>query len=132
MNRQIGNDFVLKKDEIHVWHAQLGGLENSLDAFLEMLSKKELKRAHSFKFEKDRNKYIAGHGILRILLGRYTNLEPGKIQFSYGEFGKPGLAGLEEGEGLQFNYSQSGDAALCAFTIDGSLGVDIEKIRHIP
>jgi 4'-phosphopantetheinyl transferase len=69
---------------------------------------------------------VAGRGQLRVLLGRYLGLEPGAVDFAYGEQGKPAVAA---GDGLEFNLARSGSLAVVAVTAGLPVGVDVERIR---
>jgi len=70
---------------------------------------------------------------LRILLSRYTGLEPSAVRFRYGPRGKPFLleAGRENKPRIQFNLSDSSDVAVFGFASDREIGVDIERVRHV-
>src|SRR6266540_1048589 len=83
----------LASDEIHVWCAGLDELVADLPAFARPLSESERKRADRFQFERDRNRFIVRHGLLRMILGRYLNIEPERVAFSYEARGKPVLSG---------------------------------------
>ncbi len=48
-----------------------------------------------FRFERDRQRFIAAHGVLRDLLGRYLETQPGGIRYVYNAFGKPVFGGLK-------------------------------------
>jgi 4'-phosphopantetheinyl transferase len=89
-------------------------------------------RADRFYFERDRKHFIVGRGLLRAILGRYLDLEPAQVQFSYGPRGKPALANIGTGGALCFNLSHSNGLALYAVTHDRNLGIDLEYIRPMP
>jgi 4'-phosphopantetheinyl transferase len=90
------------------------------------LSVDESERAWRFKFARDRQRFSTTRCLLRGVLGRYLDREPGSIAFAYGPQGKPSL---ENGaSGLEFNVSHSGGLAVFAFS-DRPLGVDLEAER---
>lgn len=100
----------------------------------ETLAPDERQRAERFHFERDRRRFIVGRGVLRRILGRYLALEPNRLQFCYGPWGKPALAGIsttQEGQ-FCFNLAHSQSLALYAVTCERELGVDIEYIRAVP
>ncbi|MEP6707251.1 MAG: 4'-phosphopantetheinyl transferase superfamily protein [Pyrinomonadaceae bacterium] len=68
-------------------------------------------------------------GILRRLLGRYLEMEPDRLRFSYGPHGRPALVEPDVGRGLCFNLSHSNGLALYAFTRHREIGIDIERVR---
>lgn len=97
------------------------------------LTPDERLRVERFHFERDRQRFIVGRGILRMILGQYLGLEPGRLQFCYGPHGKPALAGTFTGQTgrLCFNLAHSQNLALYAVTCEREIGVDIEYIRAI-
>jgi len=114
---------------VHVWRAPLDPPEMTVARLAETLSEDERQRANRFVFERDRRRFTVARGVLRSLLARYLGSSPDRLRFSYGPFGKPGLA---EGSGtgpLCFNASHSGDLALYAVTVGREVGVDVERIR---
>jgi len=121
----LSEDFALADGEAHVWHASLDVPEARLDELMACLSEDELARAARFKFERDRNRYIAGRGLLRHTLAGYLRTNPAVIRFDYGSQGKPFLPG----EPLQFNLSHSSGQALYAVSLDIELGIDIERLN---
>lgn len=116
-------------NEIHVWQARLDREADALRQLEATLSSDEIARARRFHFERDRNHYIVGRGILRELLGKYLGQDPAALEFSYGEHGKPQLAGANASSGLSFNLSHSGGLAVYAFAKERNLGIDVEQIR---
>jgi 4'-phosphopantetheinyl transferase len=116
-------------DEIHVWQAWLDRDAEAVVRMESTLSPDEIARADRFRFEKDKNHYIVGRGLLRELLGNYLSEDPKRLEFAYGEYGKPLLAGDHASSGLAFNLSHSGGLAAYAFAINRNLGIDVEKIK---
>lgn len=125
-------DLELATNEIHVWRASLDQPLSRFHRLRQTLSMDERMRAERFHFEQDRKRFIVGRGILRTILGRYLNVEPDRLQFCYGKNGKPMLADTFSKMTIFFNMSDSGRLALYAFSRDGEIGVDIEKICDNP
>jgi 4'-phosphopantetheinyl transferase len=119
----------LESGEMHVWRVTLVQPASALKYFLSILSSDEEARAESFYFEKDRNRFIAAHGVLRTILSRYLNVPPERLRFCYGRYGKPALAEDPGGRAIRFNMSHSHELALYAVTRDREVGVDLEYIR---
>jgi 4'-phosphopantetheinyl transferase len=116
--------------EVHVWCATPAALSQHLSSFHSLISVAERDRADKFRFAADREGYIIRHGILRIILSRYLELEPTRIEFVHGYAGKPALKA--DRVPLFFNDSHSRELALFAFTGGCPIGVDIECVRPIP
>lgn len=121
----------LPEEEVHVWYASLGGDPQLPGRLLPLLSSDERQRAERFYFEADRQRWIAARGTLRILIGRYLDLEPQALKFTYGPFGKPGLDEASGARSLQFNVSHSEDFGVWAFARSQPVGVDAERIRSV-
>lgn len=117
-------DLKLETNEAHIWAMRIDA-ENVWQVS-ELLSPDERARAARFHFERDRRRYMASRGVLRVLLGDYLQIAAEKIRFEYGEFGKPAVSGEKE---IKFNLSHSGDVALFSFTRQREIGVDIEQIK---
>jgi len=96
------------------------------------LSIDERSKAGRFHFEEHRRRFIARHGILRLILGCYLSVEPSAIRFCYEKNGKPRLQNAFGKTDIQFNLSHSGGLALYVFTRDHEVGVDLERIRDFP
>jgi len=122
----------LADDEIHVWCAALDKLASELPAFVRPLSESERKRAEQFRFDRDRNRFIVRHGVLRMILGGYLNIEPALVTFAYESRGKPIVSGQAIRSRFHFNVSHSNGLALIAGTRQAALGVDIEHVRLVP
>ncbi|HXT40634.1 MAG TPA: hypothetical protein VN887_11535, partial [Candidatus Angelobacter sp.] len=73
----------LGAEEVHVWCAALDGIVCELSPLAETLSACEHRRAERFQFDRDRIRFIARRGLLRVLLGRYLRADPVQIEFCY-------------------------------------------------
>lgn len=89
-------------------------------------------RASRFVFERDRDRFVAGRGMLRLLLGRYVGVAPERVVFDIAFAGKPFVRNETEGSPVQFNLSHSDRWALLGVTRAGAIGVDIEAHRELP
>lgn len=122
----------LSRDIIHIWRAELTQTAEIRECLAAVLSEDELQRAERFYFERERNRFIIGRGILRTILARYLNIEAREIEFCYGSWGKPALANSQKQSRLYFNVSHSGGIALYAIAHEREVGIDIEQIREMP
>jgi len=118
----------LTDSEIQVWSSSLDISDAKLDVCRCVLNESEMERALRFHFEKDQRHFIASRGVLRFLLGAYTQKEPSQIRFEYGEKGKPCLS--DAPSELQFNVSHSHGRALWGFTKHRRLGIDLEFVQR--
>jgi len=125
------NNLMLSEDDVHIWRAQLDLPAAQIQQLLHTLSTDEQQRADRFYFDKDKNHFIAGRGLLRTLLARYLDLEAVQLKFAYSSRGKPTLATTSLGGKIDFNLSHSRGMALYAFTRNRQIGVDLEYIRSV-
>ncbi len=117
------------QDDIHLWQASLQLPKPILCELEASLSPDESERASSYRFPRDKHRFVAARGILRSLLGAYLGKDRTDIRFSYGPWGKPGLFLVQGKVQLHFNISHSKDQALFAFSTYRELGVDLEEQR---
>jgi 4'-phosphopantetheinyl transferase len=120
---------VLRKDEVHVWRVALDQARPRERRLRQTLSQEEHERAARFHFQRDRERFIVARGLLRLILGRYLDVKPSQLQFSYGPHGKPALASECGVNALRFNLSHSHELALYAVTRGRDVGVDVEHVR---
>lgn len=121
----------VSQGQVHLWKVQLSQADSELQHLEESLSFDERARAERFFFERDRRRFIAARGHLRIILSRYLRMGPGALVFSYGPRGKPFLTQPLEARTLKFNLSHSGDLGLIAVTQGRDIGVDLEEVHTI-
>ncbi|MBW4433528.1 MAG: 4'-phosphopantetheinyl transferase superfamily protein [Pelatocladus maniniholoensis HA4357-MV3] len=124
-------NLTLLPDDVHVWRISLERPKSEMQALQTTLSSDEIARAQRFYFEQHRQRFIAGRGILRTILGRYLDVEPQAVQFTYEVRGKPLLADSFADGGLSFNLSHSEDLALCGVSRNRKIGIDVEHMRSV-
>jgi 4'-phosphopantetheinyl transferase len=123
------NSLTLGSGEVHVWRASLNRTEAQVEILKHTLAAEELRSAGRYRFHKDREHFIVAHGLLRTILARYLDMEPGQLRFCYGPHGKPALE-VEPGEDtLSFNLSHSHGLALFAVSRGRELGIDLEYVQ---
>jgi 4'-phosphopantetheinyl transferase len=115
--------------DVYVWCVSLEVDKASLESFQQLLSKEERNKIKRLRFEKARNNFIAARYYLRHIVAPILNANPEDLEFQYGPYGKPLLAGKFESTGTCFNMSHSHGLALYAVTPGQAVGVDIEKVR---
>ena len=119
----------LGPSEVHVWRTSLACEPATLHRLEATLAEDEKSRAQRFLFERDRNHYIAGRGILRDLLGKYLSCAPAGLRFRYGPQEKPALDAEATLKSARFNLSHSHGLAVFAFSLGREVGIDLEFIR---
>lgn len=122
-------DWVLEVQTIHFWWISLDVTDENLQTYISLLSESEKIKADRFKFPQHQRRYQAVHGILRIILARYLNLDPAQINFTHSDRGKPYLTDDCNPLNLQFNLSHSENMAIVGISRDRPIGVDLEKMR---
>ena len=109
----------------HVWLFSLNATPEQLQKLRRFLNRDDIERAERFKFDIHRNRFIAAHGKLNFILGKYLKQVPNEIRFFKNEYGKPFIIDNP----LYFNLSHSGELGLVAICKKFEIGIDIEYIR---
>jgi 4'-phosphopantetheinyl transferase len=135
------SSFRLASDEVHSWCASLDVAPETSARLYATLTPDERARSARFQFERDRQRFIVARGVLRALLARYLQTQPGQIRLVYNAFGKPALSS-EFTNRLTFNLSHSGPPArlprwgprsaglaLISIATASDVGVDLEYFR---
>ncbi len=122
----------LSSSDVHIWRLNFEQPDFYSFRFASILTEEERLRVASFRFKRHGKQFIIGRSVLRIILGLYLNIEPTKLKFRYGLYGKPYLDERFNKETIQFNLAHSHEFALYVFTIRHRVGVDIEYINNIP
>ncbi len=89
----------------------------------------ERRRASEFVLARDRNAYVAAHGVLRMALSRVGTGHPADWRFERTATGRPVLAGSS----LAFSLTHARTLVACAVARAGPIGIDAEAIpEHEP
>ena len=119
---------------LHIWRANLDDANLYQSIFWNWLAADEKDRANRFRFDRDRDRFVCGRGIVRHILSQYLAQAPETIQFAYSDRGKPSIAAAGLPAQLatfSFNVSHSHQWLLCAIAPDLQVGIDIEGVRDI-
>ena len=117
----------LPSGEVQCWCASLDVPPEISACLYATLTPDERRRSARFYFERDRQRFIVAHGVLRDVLAHYLGTRAGNIGYVYNAFGKPDLNPAFGGR-LRFSLSHSGDLAVIAVATS-NVGVDVEYIR---
>jgi 4'-phosphopantetheinyl transferase len=115
---------------VQLWRVDLEAIGGDESRWQKVLSADESARAARFHFPRDRQRFVASHGLLRTILASYLTTDPGSLSFSYSKKEKPSLGPAHAGSNVTFNISHSGEIALFAFTRGREIGVDVEQVRR--
>lgn len=107
----------------HIWRVSISAVAHLIHQFWGLLSADERERAGRYHREKDRERFIVGRSVLRILSGRYLDQDSLYIVFEAGQNHKPYIKGADA---LHHNLSHSGDIVLIAFS-KAPVGIDAEQ-----
>ena len=108
--------------QVDVFWTDLDAAASALPRWRALLATAEIERAERFRFDRDRNRYIARRGIVRALLAQRHGDAPAALRFTSNVYGKPALVG----GGCEFNASHSRGLALFAMSRDTAVGCDVE------
>lgn len=95
----------------------------TLARYASWLDSAERERAARFRYDRDRNRFVARRGQMRELLGRDLGIAPEALRLAEDSHGKPVL--LDDPD-LHFNLSHSNGRALLATARGIAIGCDIE------
>ncbi|EDY83746.1 4'-phosphopantetheinyl transferase superfamily [Verrucomicrobiia bacterium DG1235] len=98
------------------------------------LSPDEIERSARFRFERHRQRFVAGRSYLRQTLAHLLSVKPDSIRFTYSEYGKPSVDILHSGaqSPLFFNLSHCEELMVLAISRSIEIGIDVEKVRKLP
>lgn len=113
---------------VHIWLIHLDLPDALMAGCAAVLDRTERERAAALAHPADRDRFVAVHGAVRLILGEHLGVPPGQIAWQYGPNGKPELAGAGAGPGgVQVSISHSGRLAALAIAAGRPVGVDLEQ-----
>ena len=122
----MNSSMPLAPGAVDVWWCDLRDRsEDEHAAWRRVASDDERIRAERFRFPADRQRFLAGRGLLRALLGGYLARSPEELRFACDDKGKPRLPGTD----IHFNLSRTRDGLLIGFARSTEIGVDVERVK---
>ena len=112
-------------DPLSVFSFFLPDHQTEIASLFTALQPDEQTRADRYRQPADRQRYVAGRGLLRIVAGLYLNQAPTDVTFTVGPNQKPELIGHT---GWHINVTHAGDWVLIAIG-RVPVGVDVESIN---
>lgn len=113
--------------DVDVWLSSVEPKKDS-DACHDLLDDAERVRAERYHFERDRLRYVNRRAFVRSVLAHYLGIEPAMVRIRTSQHGRPELDAASD---LVFNASHSEGLTAVALTSGRSVGVDIERLRHV-
>lgn len=89
-----------------------------------VLDDDERTRAARLAVADHRRRFVAAHGVARVIIGHWLSVPARDIRWRRGGHGKPELVGSD----VHVNLSHSGDLALVAVSEHRACGVDIQRL----
>ena len=119
----------LEDSEIHLWHLDQAEFDESEleDRCSGWLTPIESERYQRYSFDHHRKQFLLGRMLIRKTLSQYAQILPDQWKFVENDYGKPAIDKAQQGDGLFFNLSHSGDRLVLAIARNEALGVDIES-----
>ena len=114
---------------IDLWRIALDQPAAAVSKARETLSGEELARAHRYRLDRRRARFIVGRSSMRRILAAYCGTTARALRFDVAPAGRPSLAGAAD---VAFSYSKTNAWAVLAVTQGGALGVDIEEVAAKP
>lgn len=110
---------------VEIWRLHFPSYVNSVCHFYDILQPDEKHKSSLFYHKKDKDKFVMGRAMLRMILGSYLRADPKALEFTIGIHMKPVLK-IKGEIPVHFNLSHSGDYILIAFS-DHPVGIDVER-----
>lgn len=107
---------------IKVWLFALDLAADRLTRLHRLLDTEERARAARFRHDRDRDRFVARRGQLRLLLAEEGAGDAAALRYTVNAYGKPALAGAGD---PRFSLSHSAGLALCAVARGVEIGCDI-------
>jgi 4'-phosphopantetheinyl transferase len=117
--------------EAHIFCAALDQPRSRMGNLDGFLAEDERARASKFVYARDRNRFVAGRGMLREMLGCLLHVDPSQLVFVYGRHGKPQLSAPMGGRYLYFNVAHCDAFVVYIVSAQSAVGIDLERIRPV-
>lgn len=114
-------DWQLDTAQVDIWRFKLDIDPSPLSS---CLNDEEIQRVNRLYFAKHQRRFQVARATVRIILGRYLNMNANDITFKYDSGGKPSL---NASTSLTFNLSHTGDYACLGVGLEMPIGIDVEQ-----
>lgn len=111
---------------VRVWIVPVDLAPQAATKCRRVLDEGERARAAEFVSPRDEQRFVIGHGALRILVGRELGIPPAALAWAPGAHGKPALA--PPWSALHTSLSHSADLIAVAVTASLPVGIDIQRL----
>jgi 4'-phosphopantetheinyl transferase len=116
----------MQSEQVALWWIEVDVPESAtMAAWATALDEDERARAGRLRIVADRHSYVAGHALVRALLGTLGNRPAHHWRFMHGPFGKPEVDPALDRD-LRFNLSHTRGLAVAACCRGHAVGVDAE------
>jgi 4'-phosphopantetheinyl transferase len=115
-------------DVVQIWLIRSDVPATLLADLAKVLDEDEQRRARLLLADRDRCRFTAAHGAVRVILGDHLGVPPGQVRWTHGPHGKPELAGACAG--TQVSLSHSAGLAALAVTRRRRVGVDLQRLEE--
>ena len=114
----------LEKSQVHLWFAGLENFDLCLvyEKYTDWLSSEEIDRMSLYQSRRQREHFVLGRILLKLILSKYINCEPSTFKFHSDKRGKLFLCPSNK-PSLFFNVSHSHDRLVIAVSRIRELGV---------
>jgi 4'-phosphopantetheinyl transferase len=112
-------------DDVHVWLIRAVIPATDAGGLAAVLDEDERRRAARHVIDQHRRRFIAAHGVARVIIGHRLGVPAERIGWRRGPHGKPELTGTPD---LHVNMSHSGDLAMLAMTDGRRCGIDVQLL----
>jgi 4'-phosphopantetheinyl transferase len=118
-----------RRSEIVAWTLPTEALDPRRTTALEaMLDPGERARAHRFAFAADRRDFVAAHGLLKEMLGRWLGLAPSQLRMLSDRPGAKPRVTAPGCVGLDVNISHCRGLVACVAAFECCVGIDAESL----
>ncbi len=123
------SEIELEQNQVHVWRIRWEEIRGLVEKAQYLLTEKEKERADAYLHEADRQRYMTGKILGKIIIGHYLNIDPSEIWYYLDEYGKPHVRLDSEDNVIEFNISHSGAWVFMAFSRNIRVGIDVEEVK---
>jgi 4'-phosphopantetheinyl transferase len=118
---------------VHIWHVDASSFAADglrVAAALDALAPPERERFERYRFDRDRQMFLAGRAMARDLVGRALGVAPGAWAWREGPHGRPEIAA--PATAITFNLAHSAGLVVCAVANGREVGIDVEDRERRP